>query len=189
MPPTANLTGTDGTQFIQLILPLEIDDASIFDPSQPQAHLVDYLDPDALVIEDEAGNHVHALVLVNGVDVLGQGPATYLNDPEWTQLKGANIAPGPGKTSILFIAQPSPGITGDVPRYTPFSLWTGHREIRIRLNKVDDLKGNTIQLNSRWFVLKEGAVPPRVAQGDEDRGPGQRAGQLRASGDRSGRRI
>ncbi len=151
MPQKADKTGTDGTQFLQLIIPFEIDPASIFDNTKP---LLDYLSPDSFTIEDESGVHIFCTVLVNGVDVNGNGPGLYTQDPEWPQLKGVNISPGPKKTSIVFIAQPSAGVLGDVPDQTPFSAWKYLNEIRIHLKKVKNMHGEDQGSDSKWYVLQ-----------------------------------
>lgn len=155
MPPTADITGTNGTQFIQLILPYEILDDSVFD----KTNSIDYLNPDALTIEDDKGNHVPCTVLVNGKDAWGNGPNIYTKDPQWPQLKGVNINPGANKSSIVFIAQPKTGVINDVPDMTPFKLWSMSNEMRIHLKMVKDKSGKSLMVNGKWMVLKEGGTP------------------------------
>lgn len=162
MPATASGAGsTNSTQFIQLIFPFDIDRATLFDKSLPNASDDDYLNPDFLTIVNEDGDHVYATVLVNGVDVDGVGPEVYTADPQWQQLidTGINIKPPAGSSSIVFIAQSSAGVLGSVPNVTPFNVWSTHNEIRIHLKKAYDVFGQLIDVNSKWCVLKEGGTP------------------------------
>jgi YVTN family beta-propeller protein len=160
MPATADASGTDGTQFIQLILPFKIKRSSIFDKQQANADQVDFLDPDALTIEDESGAHVPCTVLVDGKDA--DGNKKYTKDSEWDELRGVDIDPGPGKSSIVFIAQPTTGILGDVPSEQAFTTWATLNEIRIHLKRVRNTENQEVNTDSKWAVLKSGLAASEV---------------------------
>jgi len=162
MPATADAYGTDGTQFLQLIIPFDVDPESIFDQSQPS---LDYLDPDFLTITDEDGNHVFCTVLIDGVDVNNEGPGGSVNPYQGAELelKGVNFDPGPDASSIVFIAQGQAGQTGSVPDDMPFNPWSsGKSEIRIHLIKAKNKVGYLIALDSQWLVMKEGGQPDEL---------------------------
>ena len=162
MPATADATGTKGTQFVQLILPLKIQRSSIFDVKQQDAEQVDYLNGSSLVIEDEDGNHVPCTVLVDGVDAKGKKKA-YAEDPELSELKGVKLEGGPDQSVIVFIAQASAGVLGDIPHETPFALWAGgKKEIRIHLKQAVSKDGETVNFDSRWVIQVEGLDPADV---------------------------
>ncbi len=160
MPATADATGTNGTQFLQLILPFEMLRGSIFDTSQTDPEAVNYLNLNALTIEDEDGNVVPCTVLVNGVDVTGDD--SYKDDPNFSQLKGVNIDPGPGKSSIVFIAQTAAGTLGSVPDQIAFTVWATLKEIRIALKKVVDVNHQEVNTDSRWVVQLDNVDPADV---------------------------
>lgn len=165
MPESAGSGGTKGTQFIQMILPFVVNPASLFDANQANAGQKDYLNSNALTIEDEDGNHVFATVLVNGKDF--EGNDAYADHPNWSQLSGVNIKPAAGQSTIVFVAQASAGVKdGFVPFQTAFNVWSNpdSDEIRIHLKKVTDAAGTVIDVNSKWVVLKESGTPepPKV---------------------------
>lgn len=159
-PPTAADPSINGTMFIQLILPFNVNRESFFDTNQPNADLVDYLNSDFITIEYGNGDHVSCTVLVDGVDVNGNGPEVYEIDPQWTQLSGINTKPGINASSIVFIAQPSPGITGNVPDMQEWDQWAGETEIRLALKRAYDLGGTLLNLDSKWSILKFDPLNP-----------------------------
>ena len=162
MPATADASGTKGTQFIQVILPLKIERASLFDEQQQDADQVDYLNGDSIVIEDEEGNHVPCTVLVDGADVHGS-KKVYAEDPELPELKGVKLDGGSNASVIVFIAQAAPGVLGDIPHETPFSLWAaGKKEIRIHLKQAMATNGDEVNFDSRWVIQVDGVDPADV---------------------------
>jgi len=160
MPATADATGTNGTQFVQLILPFKVDSTTLFDLTQENADQVDYLDTDFLTITDENGTHVPAMVLVNGIDVDG---VSHVSDPNWSEMGGIKPSPGEYKSSIIFVARSSAGLKTPVPHFQPFTTWAGGlTELRIHLKKAYDHKNNLIEVDSKWAIILEGSTANRV---------------------------
>ena len=155
MPATANATGTNGTQFIVLTIPFEFDSTSFFDTTASGS---DFVNTDYLTIEDESGNHVNAMVLINGKDKDGVSHPLP-TDPYWSQLSGLVLNAGAGKTTVVFVAQDNVDEVDQVPDQEPFNVWASSNEIRIHFKQAKSLSGDTIQVNSRWFILKEGGTP------------------------------
>ena len=156
MPALADATGTNGTQFIQLILPFELDHASFFDKTQG---MVDFVPEESLTIQDEDGLHVQVMVLINGIDADG---VDHRGDLNWGQLSGVNTNPGTGKTSLIFVAQDGLGELDPVPDQQAFSVWSTSDEIRIHFKQARNTKGDLISLNSKWCILKGGSSPEPV---------------------------
>ncbi|MBU0754496.1 MAG: YncE family protein, partial [Planctomycetes bacterium] len=230
MPPTADETGTDGTQFIQLRLPFAIQGGSIFVTestmidgfeffTESQRKRLDYLNPYFLTFSNEDWDeslrtleeigldfdaidanvywtegqknslkqgiynawrndikelmdaHVPCTVLVDGVDVNGDGPGQNENFSSqypkyiWNELSGVNITSGMNAGSIVFIAHEFTGQL-NIRSKKAFSLWDTHDEIRIHLKKIRNSLNDIVNVDSKWFVLEEGAnpVPPTVVK-------------------------
>jgi YVTN family beta-propeller protein len=120
-------------------------------------------------------SHVPCTVLVDGVDRAGFGPgsdkddnATHDYDTNWDELRGVDIDPK-GRSSIVFIAQPDTGLYG-VPSEQPFTLWAdGKLEIRPHFIECTDKFGKTVEVRSKWYVLRgnpgnQAPAPPKVVK-------------------------
>ena len=165
MPTTVGQDGTSGTQFVQLIVPFKVKQASIFKVGDPGN---DYLNTDYLTIEDEDGNHVPCTVLINGVDVNGEGPGGAVGSVNpyqglGAECNGVTVNPGSDMSSIIFIAQTDVGQTGTLPDDVPFPIWAqGKDEIRIWLKQAKNNKGKLINVDSKWSILKDGGTPEDI---------------------------
>lgn len=152
IPASAGAGGTNGTHFIQLILPFQLNPATLFDLAAPNDNLVD---SSFLTIKDSTGANVKATVLVNGVDANG---VSHESDPNWGQLAGVNVNPGMGKSSLIFVAHDNvAGYTGPIEDEQSFTSLVGDSEIVICFHKAHDLKNNLINLESCWVVVLEGS--------------------------------
>jgi YVTN family beta-propeller protein len=105
--------------------------------------------------------HVPCTVLVDGVDRAGYGPgsdkddnATHDYETNWDELLGIDVNPKWALGTVIFIAQPSTGLYG-VPSQQPFTLWADNKlEIRPHFIQCRDKLGATIDVRSKWYVLR-----------------------------------
>jgi len=153
MPSSAGAGGTNGTQFIQIILPFEIDPSKVFDLT---AVGNDFIDANALEIVDEVGGHVNTMVLINGRDKDG---LSHVTDPNLGELSGVVLDPGSGKSSIVFVAQTAVDQVTPIPSSRAFNTWLVQDEIRIHLKAVYDSTNTEIRVDSRWCILEDGKLP------------------------------
>ncbi|MFH1998055.1 MAG: hypothetical protein ABIK28_00175, partial [Planctomycetota bacterium] len=182
MPATTGETN-DETQFIQLILPFDVDADSIFGTSADldylnpyfatfvtdqwvdsttEATLLDYTNavPSTVaqdVLDSITPYHVPCMVFLNGVNAQGEGP-NGTNAAAYATLsaiQGINFSPAAGTSSIVFVAQSTAGLTTPPATPTAFTLWDGGQsEIRIHLRRIVNGQGTMINVDSKWFVLK-----------------------------------
>ena len=160
LPNTASYTGT---QYIQIVFPFNLDPNSIFD-GNPLNVGSDYLKGTIQVINED-NEHVNCTVLLDGKDaqfyydpVAHPQGDDYVNDPNWPE--EIQVAPN----VVVLIAQSQVDqVTGSMPG-TPTAFcstvadpanWeSDKKEIRIRIGTVADSYGNEVQINARYYILK-----------------------------------
>lgn len=169
-PDTMPNSAIGGTQYLQLVMPFDVDPDSIFDNS-PWNVGTDYLTGSITIFTDKS-EHVNCTVLLNGKDAFGVDGYFDANNPP----PGITIAPN----VIIFIAQPevdrhdgalpavNTALTGSV--LDPSNWDADVNEIRLRVGTLRDVFGTSVDINAAYYIAKDGfdkdQVRPNLSPAD-----------------------
>jgi YVTN family beta-propeller protein len=174
-PDTMPSTTVNGTQYIELKMPFDIDPSSLFE-LDPLITGFDFLSGSVTII-DEDNVHLNCTALLNGRDAIyyrdpsdypaGHTPA----DHDYTDRLPPQIEIG--MDVIVFVAQSevdqaalkktdNPVFRDSNPIETAFTSetnfenqWNADKnEIRIRIGQIRDVWGNPVDVNARYYVAK-----------------------------------